>query len=141
LWRGTTIPTRGTLRGEARTRTSRCVVRIRFPSRMTACNSRLRVSLFRRGKPNPALRACVLARDLNGKALPSLFPTAAEHLASPFGFHARPKPVGFDTTLVPGTICGLTHGLLQKRCGRSCCAVGKAISCRGIDQERERRGA
>jgi hypothetical protein len=35
-WRGTTTPMRETPRGEARTRTSRCTVRIRFPSRMAA---------------------------------------------------------------------------------------------------------
>ena len=112
--RGTTIPMRGRPRGEARTRTSRCAVRIRFPSRMTACMSDPRVSLFRRGKPKPSLCAGVFARELNGEAPPSLLPAAAEDLTSPLRFHARTKPVGFDAALVPGTVCRLTHGATPK---------------------------
>jgi hypothetical protein len=119
-WRGTTIPILGNARGEARTRTSRCAVRIRFPSRMTACMSRLRVSRLRRGKPKPVLDACVLARKLNGQAPTTLFTTTAEDCASPLGFHARAKAVRGNAALVPGTIGGLTHGRLQKRCERTC---------------------
>jgi hypothetical protein len=52
-WRGTTTPIRECARGEARARTSRCTVRIRFPSRMTFCRSRPRVSRLRRGNPKP----------------------------------------------------------------------------------------
>ncbi len=64
LCRGTTIPTREKSRGEARTRTSRCTVRIRFPSRMTVCRSWPRVSRLRRGNSSPSpvvamrLRTC-----------------------------------------------------------------------------------
>jgi hypothetical protein len=43
-YRGTIIPTRGCPRGEAIARTSRCMVRIRFPSRATLWSSTPRVS-------------------------------------------------------------------------------------------------
>jgi len=128
--RGTTIPMRGRPRGEARIRTSRCAVRIRFPSRMTVCKSDPRVNLLRRGKPKPSLCAGVFARELNGEAPPSLLPAAAEDRTSPLRFHARTKPVGFNAALVPGTVCRLTHGRLQKRWKTVC----KAISPLGIDQ-------
>ena len=86
LCRGTTIPTRGQSRGEASTRTSRCTVRIRFPSRMTDGSSRLCVSRLRRGKPRPPLRSGVLVRELYGEALPALLRrrlrTARPHLVS-----------------------------------------------------------
>src|SRR6478672_1706777 len=118
---------RGMPRGEARTRTSRCTVRIRFPSRRTVCMSEPRVSRWRRGKPKPSLRACVLVWQLNGEALPALLATAAENFTSPLGFHTRTESVRLDTALVAGTIRRLTHVPLQKRYERSCGAVDKAI--------------
>src|SRR4051812_6264309 len=114
-------------RGEARTRTSRCTVRIRFPSRMTVWMSRPRVSRWRRGKSKPSLRACVLVWQLNGEALTTLLATTAENCTSPLGFHACAESVRLDAALVPGTICRLTHVRLQKRYERGCSAVGKAI--------------
>jgi len=125
--RGTTIPIRETPRGEAMNRTSRCTVRIRFPSRMTCCKSWPRVSRERRGKPEPSLRACVLVWQLNGEALAPLFTATAENCTSPLGFHARAESVRLDAALVPGTIRRLTHVRLQKRYERSCGAVAKAI--------------
>jgi hypothetical protein len=80
---------------------------------MTVCNSTLRVNLERRGNPNPSLCACVFVRELDGETIASLLAAATEHCASPLGFHARAKPMGFDAALVPGTIRGLTHGRLQ----------------------------
>src|SRR3954462_3531238 len=127
---------RETPRGEARTRTSRYAVRTRFPSRMTVCMSRPRVSRCCRGKPKPSLRACVLVWQLNGEALTTLFAATAENCTSPLGFHARAESMRLDAALIPGTICRLTHVRLQKRYERSCGAVGKAIWIIGIDQER-----
>jgi len=118
--RGTTIPTRGNARGEARTRTSRCVVRIRFPSRMTVWMSLLRVNRLRRGNPKPLLGACVLAREFDGQASTALLAATAQDCTSPLGFHARTESMSLDTALVSGTIGWLTHGLLQKRCERTC---------------------
>ena len=117
--RGTTMPMRGKARGEARTRTSRCVVRIRFPSRITVWMSLLRVSRLRRGNPKPS-GACVLAREFDGQAPTSLLAAATENFTSPLGFHARAESVSLDAALVTGTVGRLTHGLLQKRCERTC---------------------
>src|SRR6185503_5268121 len=121
------IPIRERPRGEARIRTSRYAVRIRFPSRMTFCMSRPRVRLCCRGKPKPSLCACVLVWQLNGEALASLLAAAAENFTSPFRFHARAESMRLDQALIAGTIRRLTHVRLQKRYERSCGAVGKAI--------------
>jgi hypothetical protein len=118
--RGTTTPTRECARGEARARTSRCMVRIRFPSRMTVCRSRPRVSRLRRGNRKPWLGACVLAWQLNGEALAPLLTAAAEHCTTPLGLHASAKPVSLDAALVARAISRLTHGQLPKRCERTC---------------------
>jgi hypothetical protein len=112
-YRGTTIPTRGCPRGVAIARTSRYMVRSRFPSRATLCSSTPRVSRWLRGKSSPC-RSCpsgaaVLARDPNSQPLPSLLPTAAESLAPPLGGHTSAKPVRTGTPLIAGTISGLTH--------------------------------
>jgi len=124
-------------RGEARTRTSRYAVRIRFPSRMTFCMSGLRVSRCCRGKPKPSSGAGVLVWQLDGEALAALSAATAENCTSPLGFHARAKSVRLDPALVAGTIRRLTHVRLQKRYERSCGAVGKAIQALGIGQARE----
>jgi hypothetical protein len=118
-YRGTTIPTRGCPKAEAITRTSRCIVRIRFPSRATFWSSTPRVSRWLRGKSSPC-RGCwsgaaVLARDPNSQPLPPFLPTAAESLASPLGRHAGTKPVRTGTPLIAGTIGGLTHELGDSR--------------------------
>src|SRR6476620_1453272 len=106
-------------RGEARTRTSRCTVRIRFPSRMTVCRSWPRVNRWRRGNPKPSLSAGVLVRKLHSEALPPLLATTAEYFASPLRFHARAESVRLDPALVTRTIGGLTHGRLQKTVKKS----------------------
>jgi hypothetical protein len=112
-YRGTTIPTRGCPRGVAIARTSRYVVRIRFPSRTTLWSSTPRVSRWLRGKSSPCRGrrsgAAVLTRDPNSQPLPSLLPTAAESLAPPLGGHAGTKPVRTGAPLITGTIGGLTH--------------------------------
>jgi hypothetical protein len=84
LNRGTTSPTRiraprECARGEAAIRTSIYVVRIRFPSRTTRCNSAPRVIRACRGKPSDAwavLRPRVLVRDTDRELLPSLLAAA-----------------------------------------------------------------
>src|SRR3954468_18114495 len=101
-------------RGEARTRTSRCTVRIRFPSRTTVCRSCPRVSRWRRGNPKPSLGAGVLVRKPYGEALPPLLATTTQYCASPLRFHARAESVRLDPALVTRTIGGLAHGRLQK---------------------------
>ena len=133
--RGTTMPTRGKARGEARTRTSRCGVRIRFPSRITAWMSLLRVSRFRRGNPKPVLGACVLAREFDGQAPASLLASTAQDFTSPFGFHARAKSVSLDAALVTGTVGWLTHDYSKNGANERAMASGKPIPHRGIDQE------
>jgi hypothetical protein len=112
-YRGTTIPTRGCPRGEATTRTSRCMVRIRFPSRTTPWSSTPRVSRWLRGKAS-LCRGCrsgagVLARDPNSQPLSPFLPAAAESLASPFRGHASAEPMCPGAPLVTGTVGGLTH--------------------------------
>ena len=83
-WRGTMSPTRvcsltERARGEAIARTSRNLVRMRFPSCATRCSSAPRVIRARRGKLCDALGAtgaCVLVRDADGELLPSLLAAA-----------------------------------------------------------------
>jgi hypothetical protein len=113
-YRGTMIPTRGCPRVEVVARTSRCMVRIRFPSRATLWSSTPRVSRWLRGKLSP-WRGCrsgagVLARDPNSQPLPPFLPTAAESLASPLRRHTSAEPMCTSASLVTGTIGGLTHG-------------------------------
>jgi hypothetical protein len=124
-YRGTTIPTRGYPRGEGITRTSRCVVRIRFPCRATLWSSTLRVSRRLRGKLSPC-RGCwsgagVLTRDPNSQPLPPFLPAATESLASPLRGHASAESVRTSAPLVTGTVGGLTHetlGIRTKEGGR-----------------------
>jgi hypothetical protein len=113
-YRGTTIPTRGCPRGEAIARTSRCMVRTRFPSRATPCSSIPRVSRWLRGKRRPCRDSCrsgagVLARDPNSQPLPALLSATAESLAPPLCGHASAESMRPDAPLVTGTIGGLTH--------------------------------
>jgi hypothetical protein len=118
-YRGTTIPTRGCPRGEAIARTSRCAVRIRFPSRATPWSSAPRASRWLRGKLSPSRDsrsgAGVFTRDPNGQPLPPFLPTAAEGLAPPLRRHASTEPVRTGAPLVTGTVGGLTHGTLGSR--------------------------
>jgi hypothetical protein len=112
-YRGTTIPTRGCPRREAIARTSRCMVRIRFPSLATLWSSAPRVSRWLRGKPSlgrdGGSGAGVLVRDLNSQPLPPLLPAPAESLASPLRGHTSPKSVRTSAPLVAGTVGRLTH--------------------------------
>jgi hypothetical protein len=110
LYLGTMKPTRGCDRAEARTLASRFKPgggsRTRFPVRRTAASSALLVSRYARGN---ASRACVLRRKPNGQPLAPLLATTTQSFASPAGRHARAKPVRLDSTLVAGTIRGLSH--------------------------------
>ena len=133
--RGTTTPIRGNARGEARTRTSRCGVRIRFPSRMTVWMSLLRVNRLRRGNPKPLSGACVLARKFDGQASTSLLTATAQDFTSPLGFHARAESVCLDPALVSGTVGWLTHDCSKYGANERAMASGKPIPHRGIDQE------
>src|SRR5579871_3340471 len=77
--------------------------------------SRRRVRRASRGNPKPpapfpsSSDAGVLARQLDGETLASLLAPPAEYFASPFRFHTRAKPVGFDSALVARTVRRLTH--------------------------------
>ena len=122
---GTITPTRGCPRGEARYRTSKCRLRIRFPPRMTDSRSLFRVSRNSREKRRRSLGSGVLVRQADRQNRATLLAAAAENCASPFGCHTRAKSVGTDAALVPGTICGLTHlktpksNALQRRAKRA----------------------
>jgi hypothetical protein len=112
-YRGTTIPTRGCARGEATARTSRCMVRIRFPSRAILWSSTPHVSRWLRGKPSPCRGsrsgAGVLARDPNSQLLPPFLAATAESLASPFRRHTSAEPMCPGAPLITGTVGRLTH--------------------------------
>jgi hypothetical protein len=116
-WRGTIRPTRvcrtvECARGEAIARTSRNLVRMRFPSRATRCSSAPRVIRARRGKLCDALGAsgaCVLVRDTDGELLPSLLAAACKGLATPLGLHTRTKPVRLEPSRVSRTVGRLSH--------------------------------
>ena len=119
VWRcrGTIRPTRvcrvvECARGEAIARTSRNVVRMRFPSRAIRCSSAPRVIRARRGKPCDALGAsgsCVLVRDADGELLPSLLAAACKGLTTPLGLHTRTKPVRLEPSRVSRTVGRLSH--------------------------------
>jgi len=116
--RGTTSPIRarvpgGCARGEAMARTSRNVVRIRFPSCVIRCSSAPRVIRARRGNPSDAWGVSgsgVLIRNTNRQLLPSLLPAAGKGLPTPFGFHSRTKPVRLEAPRVARAIGRLSHG-------------------------------
>src|SRR5829696_4960166 len=94
-------------------RTSRNVVRIRFPSCAICCNSAPRVMRARRGNPSDAWGVSgsgVLIRDADCQLLPSLLPAAGEGLTTPLGFHTRTEPVRLETPRVARTVGWLSHG-------------------------------
>ena len=134
LWRcrGTIRPTRvcrivECARGEAVARTSRNLVRMRFPSRATRCSSAPRVMRARRGKPCDAFGAsgsCVLVRDTDGELLPSLLTAACKGLTTPLGLHARTKPVRLEPSRVSRTVCRLSHD----------CSSGRSMQNYGTDR-------
>ena len=115
---GTMSPTRvrgpsGYTRGEAVARTSRCVVRMRFPSRAIRCNSTPRVIRASRGKPSGVggvLRAGVLVRDADRQLLAALLAAARQRCAAPLGLHSSTKSVRPEPPRVARAVCGLSHG-------------------------------
>jgi len=117
LNRGTMSPTRIRVpgkrtRGEAAARTSRFVVRMRFPSREMRCNSAPRVIRACRGKPSDVwavLRARVLVRDTDRELLPSLLAAAGQCRAAPFSLHARTETVRLEPSRIARTVSGLPH--------------------------------
>jgi hypothetical protein len=117
-YRGTISPIRvrdpgKCARGEAMARTSRKVVRIRFPSCAIRCSSAPRVMRARRGKPSDARGASgsgVLVRDADRQLLPSLLPAASQGLPTPLRFHTRTKSVRLEAPRVARTVGWLSHG-------------------------------
>ena len=125
--RGTIRPMRvrvpdGCTRGEAMARTSRNVVRIRFPSCAIRCSSAPRVMRARRGNPSDAWGVSgsgVLVRDADRQLLPSLLPAAGKGLPTPLRFHTRTEPVRLEAPRIARTVGRLSHGLLQVRSKQS----------------------
>ena len=119
LKRGTTRPIRNPAgarsacaRGEAAARTSRCLVRMRFPSRAIRCSSAPRVIRARRGKPSESvgvLCSGVLIRNTNGELLAPLLPTTSKRCTSPFRFHARTETVRLEPPRVAWAVGWLSH--------------------------------
>jgi hypothetical protein len=105
---GTTIATRGCDRGEDNARTSRNLVRARFPSRITSRSSARRVKRCVRGKPR-SLGADVFRWKLNREALAAFLPTPTQCFPSPPSGHTGTKTVRLHTALVPGTVGRLSH--------------------------------
>src|SRR5687768_12392395 len=106
------MPTRERRRGEATARTSSSPVRIRFPSRRTACRSASRVSRWLRGNglgADGSGAGGVLRRQLNGQPLTTLLAAPAQRGAPPLRGHARAEAVRPDPALVAGTVGGLAH--------------------------------
>jgi hypothetical protein len=147
LNRGTTRPIRspaqcgtdGCARGEAATRTSRCVVRMRFPSRAMRCNSAPRVIRASRGKLNDAegvLGSSVLIRDANRELLPSLLATAGQRGTSPLRFHSRTKTVRLEPPRIARAVGRLTHGYSRYGLIRTAVQTGKVNQDHKIGQDR-----
>lgn len=120
LNRGTIRPTRKPpyaelskrARGEAAARTSKCWVRMRFPSRAMRCSSPPRVIRAWRGKLNDAsgvLRAGILVRDTDRELLTSLLPTAGQSCTTPPRFHACTKSVRLQPSRVARAVGWLSH--------------------------------
>ena len=98
-------------RGEA-ARTSRCLVRMRFPSRAIRCSSAPRVIRAWRGKPNETvgvLRSGVLIRNAHSDLLASLLPATSKRCASPFCFHTRTETVRLEPPSVAWAVGWLSH--------------------------------
>src|SRR5204863_8856263 len=116
--RGTTKPTRvlvpvGSTRGEALTRTSSKVVRIRFPSSAVRCRSAPRVIRARRGNPSDVWGVSgsgVFVRDAHRQLLPSLLAAAGKGLSTPLRFHACTEPVRLEAPRIARTVSRLSHG-------------------------------
>ena len=108
LCRGTMKPTLGCAKGEARARTSKYSVRIRFPFAFTCCSSARVVSRWLRGNVSGS-GARVLRGQLNGEPLPTLLAAPAEHRAAPTRGHPLPEAMRSDAALVARTIGGLAH--------------------------------
>jgi hypothetical protein len=116
--RGTISPTRvqtagGYTRREAIARTSRKVVRIRFPSCTIRCSSAPRVMRARRGNRSDAWGvsgSCVLVRDTDSQLLTPLLSAASKRLATPLRFHTRTETVRLKPPSVTRAVGRLSHG-------------------------------
>jgi hypothetical protein len=99
-------------RGEAMARTSRKVVRIRFPSCTIRCSSAPRVMRTRRGNLSDAWGvsgSCVLVRNTDSQLLTPLFPAASKRLTTPLRFHTRTETVRLEPPSVARAVGGLSH--------------------------------
>ena len=66
----------------------------------------------RRGNPSDARGvsgSSVLVRDADRELLPSFLTAASQGLATPLRFHARTKPVRFETPRIARTVGRLSH--------------------------------
>src|SRR5215207_7383119 len=114
-------------------RTSRNVVRIRFPSCAIRCSSAPRVMRARRGKPSDARGASgsgVLVRDADRQLLPSLLPAAGQGFTAPLRFHTRTESMRLEAPRVARTVSRLSHVLLQVRRSRQATAQTGKLSLR-----------
>jgi hypothetical protein len=142
LNRGTISPTRigapaGCACGEAAARTSRYVVRMRFPSRAIRCSSAPRVMRACRGKPSDAwgvLCSGVLVRDTDRELLPPFLPAAGQSRAAPLRFHTRTETVRLEPSRVTRTVGWLTHGYSRYGLIRTEAQNGKVSRDREIGQ-------
>src|ERR1041385_9094102 len=106
---GTTIATRNWPPGESMRLMSNKRTRTRSPVRISRSISIVLVIRRERPKPKVGSGAGVLAWQFDREALATLFPSPAQHLASPFGFHARAESVCPDPALVAGAVRWLAH--------------------------------
>jgi hypothetical protein len=109
---GMTSPIRacGRREREATTRTSKCSVRSRFPSRAIFRRSAPRV-MRRPGSNVSWLRAGVLTRKLYRQALAAFLAATSQDLTSPLVCHASTKAVCLHTALVTGAVGWLAHAM------------------------------
>ena len=124
-------------RGEAAARTSRCMVRMRFPSRAMRCNSAPRVIRACRGKPSDAwavLRPRVLVRDTDRELLPSLLAAAGQCRSAPLRLHACTETVRLEPSRVTRTVGGLPHSYSRYGLVRTEAQTAKVSGDREIGQ-------
>jgi hypothetical protein len=103
-------------KGEAAARTSMYLVRMRFPSRATRCNSAPCVIRALRGKLSDALsvlRSSVFIWNTNRQLLPSLLAPTSKRCTTPLRFHTRTETVRLEPPCVARAVSWLSHLLLQ----------------------------
>ena len=130
----------GRARGEAAARTSRWVVRMRFPSRAMRWISAPRVRRACRGKPSDAsgvLRAGVLVRDPDGQLLPPLLPAPGQCGAAPLRFHSRTESMRLEPARIARAVGRLPHGYSKNGLDGTLVQTGKVSRHREIGQGKQ----